>query len=178
MILTAIISLSAIGASGAVILYIASKKFEVKENPLTGEVQDVLPAANCGGCGFPGCSGFAAACVNATSLDGLNCPVGGQAVMEKVAAILGLTAGKTDPTIAVLRCNGSCENRPPTNYYDGAPSCTAAIPDAVTAAWAWAIASRHACSTPYILIPKRACPKWTKRNAQVAAPASRLVRNY
>jgi Na+-translocating ferredoxin:NAD+ oxidoreductase RNF subunit RnfB len=125
-LLTAVVSLSVTGALSAIILYIASKKFEVKENPLIGEVQDVLPAANCGGCGFPGCSGFAAACVTAGSLDGLNCPVGGQAIMEKVAQILGVAAGKTDPAIAVVCCNGSCDNRARTNCYDGAPSCAIA----------------------------------------------------
>ncbi len=122
-ILLSVISLGIIGALGAIILYIVSKKFEVIEDPRIAEVQDALPAANCGGCGFPGCSGFAVACVNAETLSGLSCPVGGQATMEKVAAILGLVVEKTEPKIAVVRCNGSCENRPSTTYYDGAPSC-------------------------------------------------------
>lgn len=122
-ILLSVISLGLIGAIGAVVLYIASKKFEVYEDPRIAEVQDVLPAANCGGCGYPGCSGFATACVGASSLEGLNCPVGGQSVMEQVASILGLAAEKKDPTVAVVRCNGNCENRPQTTYYDGAPSC-------------------------------------------------------
>ncbi|GAB6012328.1 Fe-S cluster domain-containing protein [Viscerimonas tarda] len=126
IVLVAILSLSVTGALGAIILYVASKKFEVKENPLIAEVQDALPAANCGGCGYAGCGGFASACVNASSLSGLNCPVGGVAVMEKIAGILGLSVEKTDPTIAVVRCNGSCSNRQQTNQYDGAPSCAVA----------------------------------------------------
>lgn len=126
MILIAIISLGGIGAAGAVLLYATSKKFEVFEDPRVTEVQDALPAANCGGCGFPGCAGFAKACVDADSLDSLNCPVGGSAVMEKVASILGKEVGKADPTVAVVRCNGTCEARPRTNLYDGATSCAIA----------------------------------------------------
>ena len=89
MILIAVISLGAIGAIGAVFLYAASKKFEVYEDPRIAEVQEALPGANCGGCGYPGCGGFAAACVKADSLEGLLCPVGGAETMGKVASILG-----------------------------------------------------------------------------------------
>ncbi len=126
MILIAVISLGVIGAIGAILLYAASKKFEVYEDPRIAQVQEVLPAANCGGCGYPGCSGFAAACVKAKNLDGLSCPVGGSAVMGKVAAILGLEASSADPMIAVVRCNGNCQARPRSNQYDGIKSCAIA----------------------------------------------------
>ena len=101
MILIAVISLGAIGAVGAVFLYAASKKFEVYEDPRIAQVQEVLPGANCGGCGYPGCAGFAGACVKADSLDGLLCPVGGGPVMAKVATILGKEAGTAEPMVAV-----------------------------------------------------------------------------
>lgn len=126
MILIAVISLGAIGAVGAIVLYAASKKFEVYEDPRIAEVQDVLPAANCGGCGYPGCSGFAAACVKADSLEGLLCPVGGAEVMTKVAGILGREVVNSAPMVAVVRCNGTCENRPRTNQYDGVKNCSIA----------------------------------------------------
>ncbi len=126
MILIAIISLGGIGVVGAILLYAASKKFEVYIDPRIPEVQDALPAANCGGCGFPGCAAFAEACVKADSLDGLCCPVGGVEVMNKVASILGKEATASDPMVAVVRCNGTCEARPRTNQYDGAQSCAIA----------------------------------------------------
>ena len=63
LILVAVISLGAIGLIAAVILYAASKKFAVYEDPRIAKVSEVLPQANCGGCGYPGCSGFAGACV-------------------------------------------------------------------------------------------------------------------
>lgn len=72
---------------------------------------------------------FAGACVKAAdagSLEGKLCPVGGAPVMEKVAAILGLEAVAAEPKVAVVRCNGSCENRPRTALYDGAKSCAIA----------------------------------------------------
>ncbi|WP_303024197.1 (Fe-S)-binding protein, partial [uncultured Parabacteroides sp.] len=102
MILIAVISLGAIGAIGAVFLYAASKKFEVYEDPRIAQVQEVLPGANCGGCGYPGCGGFAAACVKADSLDGLLCPVGGAPVMGQVATILGKEAASAEPMVAVV----------------------------------------------------------------------------
>ena len=126
VILIAVISLGAIALVAAVILYWASKKFAVYEDPRIAQVAEVLPQANCGGCGYPGCSGFAAACVKAGSLDGKLCPVGGQPTMEKVAAILGLEAAASEPKVAVVRCNGTCANRPRVTQYDGVRSCVIA----------------------------------------------------
>lgn len=126
VILTAVATLGAIGAGSAGILYLVSQKFKVEEDPRIQEVQDALPAANCGGCGFPGCAAFAAACVKADSLEGLNCPVGGQVTMERVAEILGQTASKTAKKIAVVRCSGTCEERPRLNLYDGVSNCSIA----------------------------------------------------
>ena len=126
LILVAVISLGAIGLISAVILYAASKKFAVYEDPRIGQVAEVLPQANCGGCGYPGCSGFAAAWVKAGSLEGKLCPVGGQPTMEKVAAILGLEATASEPKVAVVRCNGTCANRPRITTYNGVRSCAIA----------------------------------------------------
>lgn len=118
-----VIVLSAVALISAGLLFVVAKRFEVKEDPRIAQIGDVLPQANCGGCGYPGCSGFAGACVKASSLEGLFCPVGGAAVMDKVATIMGFVAEKSDPKVAVVRCNGTCEARPRTNHYDGAKSC-------------------------------------------------------
>lgn len=126
LILIAVISLGAIGLVSAIILFVASKKFAVYEDPRIAQVAEVLPQANCGGCGYPGCSGFAAACVKAGSLEGKLCPVGGQPTMTKVAAILGLEAAASEPKVAVVRCNGTCANRPRVIQYDGVRSCVIA----------------------------------------------------
>lgn len=118
--------LSLVGAISAVLLYFVSRKFHVEEDPRIGLVTEALPGANCGGCGYPGCAGFAKACVESDSLDGLFCTPGGNATMQKVAGILGRTAVETAPKIAVVRCNGTCDARPRTNQFDGATSCAVA----------------------------------------------------
>ena len=127
-ILSAVIVLGVIALVAAVILYACSKKFAVKEDPRIGQVSALLPQANCGGCGFPGCSGMASALVkgaDAGSLDGLFCPVGGQEVMSQVADLLGMAVANTDPMVAVVRCNGTCEHRPRIAQYDGLRTCAA-----------------------------------------------------
>ena len=126
LILIAVVSLGAIALVIAIILYAASKKFAVYEDPRIAQVAEILPQANCGGCGYPGCSGFADACVKADVLDGKYCPVGGQELMTRVASILGRDAGTAEPMLAVVRCSGSCAKRPRTNTYDGAVSCAIA----------------------------------------------------
>lgn len=126
VILIAVIILGLVGLIAAVVLYVASKKFAVKEDPRVAQVAEVLPQANCGGCGYPGCSGFAGACVKAAdegSLAGKLCPVGGQTVMAQVAEILGMSVEMSVPKVAVVRCNGTCENRPRVVEYDGVRSC-------------------------------------------------------
>lgn len=120
----AIILLGTIGAIAAFILFVLSKKFEVKEDPRIAQVLEVLPGANCGGCGYPGCGGFAVACVKAESSEELSCPVGGADVMKSIAAIMGKDVGDTIPKVAVVRCNGTCDIRPRTNEYNGAGNCS------------------------------------------------------
>ena len=63
VILVAVISVGVIALVAALVLYLASKKFAVYEDPRIAQVAEVLPQANCGGCGFPGCSGLASAIV-------------------------------------------------------------------------------------------------------------------
>ncbi|MBT7093649.1 MAG: RnfABCDGE type electron transport complex subunit B, partial [Bacteroidetes bacterium] len=84
-IVITILSLSLIGSLAAIILYFVAQKFKVIEDPRIDQVDEVLPGANCGGCGFPGCRGFAEACVNSEELADLFCPVGGNDCMSDVA---------------------------------------------------------------------------------------------
>ncbi len=125
-IIYTIATLSIIGTAAAVVLYFVSRKFYVYEDPRIDEVEEKLPAANCGGCGYAGCRAFAEACVKASSLDDLNCPVGGNETMTEVAAILGLEPVKKESRIAFIRCNGTCDHRPKTSQYEGASTCAIA----------------------------------------------------
>ena len=119
-----IITLSGLGVLAAVILYFVAQKFKVVEDPRFDEVEEMLPGANCGGCGFPGCRGFAEAMVKADDISDLNCPVSDAAGMQSIAKYLGHEPVVSKPKVAVVRCNGTCDNRPKVNNYDGASSCT------------------------------------------------------
>ncbi len=125
-ILVTIITLVSIGVIAAVILYLVAQKFKVFENPKIDEVEEALPGANCGGCGFPGCRGMAEALVNSDDISTLFCPVGGNETMAEVAKILGKEVTAKEPMVAVVRCNGNFENRKRTNQYDGTATCVMA----------------------------------------------------
>ena len=129
-ILTAVLVLGATGLVLGLVLYLISRKFKVEEDPRVGQITELLPGANCGGCGFPGCfpgcSAFAAACVKSDSMEGLKCSVCKSEVMQQIASITGHAVEVGVEKVAVVRCNGSCQNRPRTRVYDGARSCAAA----------------------------------------------------
>lgn len=122
-ILWTIIIIATLGLVLAVVLYLVAERFKVEEDPRIDEIEKVMPGANCGGCGFAGCRAFADAAVKAPNLDANYCPVGGNEVMKKVAAILGYEVQEKAPEVAVVRCNGNCEARPRINEYDGYASC-------------------------------------------------------
>jgi len=116
-------TLSGLGLFLALIIYFVSKKFQVVEDLRIDMVEELLPAANCGGCGQPGCRAFAEALVKADDISKLICPVSGKNEMEKIAEILGKKATISEPKVAVVRCNGSCENRQKVNEYQGTETC-------------------------------------------------------
>jgi len=122
-VLYSVLLLSSLGGIAAIVLYVVSKKFYVYENPLIGEVEEILPSANCGGCGSPGCKAFAEKLVNSEDISSLFCPVGGNDTMKLISAALGKEVAEKDPTVAVVRCQGSCEVRPKTTEYQGPKSC-------------------------------------------------------
>ena len=122
-ILTTIIMLGVLAATLAGVLYVVAQKFKVIEDTRIDDAEGVLPGANCGGCGYTGCRSFAEALVKADDMSAMFCPVGGNATMAQVAEVLGRTVEAKESTIAVVRCSGSCENRPRVNEFDGAVSC-------------------------------------------------------
>jgi Na+-translocating ferredoxin:NAD+ oxidoreductase RNF subunit RnfB len=126
VVLFTILTLSTIGAASAIILYFVAQKFKVFEDPRIDIVEQALPLANCGGCGFAGCRNFSEALVKAESFDGLFCPVGGNETMKTIATILDRQPVEKEATVAVIRCNGTPQHRPRTSRYDGARSCTIA----------------------------------------------------
>ncbi|MCF8301658.1 MAG: RnfABCDGE type electron transport complex subunit B [Bacteroidales bacterium] len=123
MVINAVLSLSALGVAAAVILYFVAQRFKVIEDPRIDQVNELLPGANCGGCGYAGCRQFAEAIVKNESLEDMNCPVGGDESMKEIASLLGLEVEEQLKMIAVVRCNGTFNNAPEKVQYDGPASC-------------------------------------------------------
>ncbi len=124
IVIYTIITISTIGVIAAVILYFVAQKFQVIEDPRIDLVEEALPSANCGGCGFPGCRPFAEACVKAENLDNLFCPVGGNDVMASVGKILGKEVLAVDSKVAVVRCSGAPQFRKNTSIFDSPQGAT------------------------------------------------------
>lgn len=124
LILLAVLVLGAIGAIFAVVLYFVAQKFKVVEDPLIDEIAEVLPGANCGGCGKAGCRAMAEAFVKQGNMDGLRCPAGGDAVAQKVAALLGCTVEAGEPQVAVVRCAACHNGTSEKTHFDGLQDCS------------------------------------------------------
>ncbi len=125
MIETAIISMLGLGVASSVILGFASRVFYVYEDPLIGEVLHFLPGANCGGCGYAGCSAAAEAIVNGQAPPNV-CVASDADSAEAIAAIMGVDLGSAEPLLSENVCHGG--HRAENKYvYAGVPSCRAAF---------------------------------------------------
>ena len=114
--------LGLLGILFGVALSIASRVFAVEMDPRVVAVLDALPGANCGACGFPGCEGLAnAICAGNAPANG--CAIGGQAVANQVAEILGVNAGNLERQVAVVRCQGDCAKAKEKYDYHGMMDC-------------------------------------------------------
>jgi Na+-translocating ferredoxin:NAD+ oxidoreductase RNF subunit RnfB len=98
--------------------------FKVEEDPLIGVIRAILPGANCGACGFPGCDGYAAAIASGQA-DISRCSVGGKKTAESLSSVMG-TSASIVPVVAVLACQGSQEHAPLKGNYTGLQTCRGA----------------------------------------------------
>lgn len=121
-ILTATGIVGAVGIFVGLFLGVAGIKFKVKVDEREEAVLAALPGNNCGGCGYAGCSGLAAAIAKGEApVDA--CPVGGAAVGEKVAAIMGVEAGASERKVAYVACRGDCDKAKQDYDYYGVRDC-------------------------------------------------------
>lgn len=122
IVITAI-SLSGIAFLAGVALYYAAKVFAVEEDPMVEAIDDILPGANCGACGVPGCFSFAEKVVKTKDMS-LYCPVGGQELSDDIADLMGLEAVEQDKMVARVMCQGGNYSTR-TGEYLGIKSCGA-----------------------------------------------------
>lgn len=120
-----VIAAAIVGAVGAFIgLFLgwAGIQFKVEVDEKEEAVLNALPGNNCGGCGFAGCSGLAAAIVK----DGAavnSCPVGGDPVAKKIGEIMGVSVESTERMVAYVQCHGDCEKANYDYEYYGVEDC-------------------------------------------------------
>lgn len=124
-IIKPVISLGGMGLLFGVGLAFASKKFGVEIDPKVEAIRGVLPGANCGACGYPGCDGFAeAVAVGVAPANG--CTPGGATVAEKIGKILGVELDSKERKIARVLCQGGCDKAIDKYHYEGIEDCAAA----------------------------------------------------
>ena len=100
------------------------KVFHVEVDPTVAKIRECLPGGNCGGCGYPGCDGFAAACAAGKApADG--CTAGGVATAKAIGKILGVETNAVQK-VAVIACQGSCDKALAKGIYTGVSSCAGA----------------------------------------------------
>ncbi|MCD6585102.1 MAG: RnfABCDGE type electron transport complex subunit B [Desulfobacteraceae bacterium] len=116
------------GGMGVIIgagLAVASKVFYVYVDPTVEKIDDLLPGANCGGCGFPGCAANAEAIVEGKSSPD-SCVAGGTELAEAIAEVMGMKIEAKEPDIALLGCTYGTKDAAIKFTYDGLSNCQAA----------------------------------------------------
>ncbi len=108
----------------SVIISIAHKKLRVEVDPRVELINEILPGANCGACGYPGCQNYAEAIVKGEAPN--KCSVGGPEVAAKIAEIMGVEAGEVVKKVAKVLCIGDKEKSVWVGEYDGPATCAAA----------------------------------------------------
>lgn len=124
-ILTAILALAGLTFVLTVMLIVANKKLYVYEDPRIDIVEDLLPHANCGACGYPGCRPFAEALVSGVALPG-KCTVSSDEGRAVIADYLGVSLGQEEKRVARLACAGGINVAINRAQYQGVKTCQAA----------------------------------------------------
>lgn len=103
-------------------LGVSGEKFKVEVDEKEEAINGVLPGNNCGGCGYAGCSGLAAAIAKGEAPVN-QCPVGGEAVANQIASIMGVEASESTRMVAFVKCAGSCDKAKNDYQYSGIEDC-------------------------------------------------------
>ena len=125
-VITAALIVGVVGLLVAIVLVVASEKFKVEVDPTQVAVRELLPGANCGGCGFAGCDACAEAIASGKAPTNA-CPVGGAALAKQVAIAMGMDpsiAGAKE-MVAFVKCAGTADKAVKKYEYHGLLDCNA-----------------------------------------------------
>jgi Na+-translocating ferredoxin:NAD+ oxidoreductase RNF subunit RnfB len=125
LFLTAVGTIGGLAFALASVLVLADRKLHVDEDPRIDIVEQLLPYANCGACGYPGCRPFAEALVDGAALPG-KCTVSSESGRESIAEFLGVDVGAEEKRVARLACAGGSNVARNRARYDGTQTCGAA----------------------------------------------------
>ncbi len=125
-ILTAVAAMAGLGMILSIVLGLAAKVFYVYVDPRIESILDILPSANCGGCGYAGCGDYAEAIVQHGAAPNL-CVAAGPETTEAVCTLMGLSAELGDRKVARVFCQGDEHTATKRFDYSGAMDCWAAI---------------------------------------------------
>ena len=106
LVATAIVA--GVGLFIGLFLGFAAKTFEVKTDEREAMVRDLLPGANCGGCGYPGCDGLASAIAKGEAPANA-CPVANKEAHSKIAEVMGTVVDERGKVVAYVECVGTCD---------------------------------------------------------------------
>ena len=121
----AAIILVAIGGAAALGLGIASIKFSVYVDPRVEKVDELLPGANCGACGYTGCHSLAEAIVAGEAIPSA-CIPGGETVAKAVGEVVGVSTEIAERNVAIVHCKGTRDKSTVKGVYLGVEDCRAA----------------------------------------------------
>ncbi len=122
-ILLAVLIVAGIGILAGFLLAVLSKIMAVPVDEKAAAIEEILPGANCGSCGYSGCAGYAAALSEGKTTDTGLCNPGGSEVSAKIAALTGGAAANVEPMTALVFCRGNNDSANRKMKYDGVPSC-------------------------------------------------------
>jgi Na+-translocating ferredoxin:NAD+ oxidoreductase RNF subunit RnfB len=120
-----LIVLGIMGLAAGIILAYASKKFAAWEDPKVSQIEEILPAVNCGACGYAGCHAYAVAVAAGKAKLNL-CKPGAAKVAEEIGTIMGQEVEETEPMVAQRYCNGGLNETRIKFEYDSPKTCKAA----------------------------------------------------
>jgi len=122
----AVIFMVVLGCGLAALIALALRRLAVEEDPRIEQVEERLPHANCGACGYPGCRAFAEATVKGEALPS-RCTVNTPESNQGIADFLGVSMGEQEKVVARLACQGGRHVARMRAHYAGVPTCRAAV---------------------------------------------------